>query len=440
MSETVNDLAKAPTDAEHRKKAKKATGVAVFGTFIEYYDFSVYGYVAATLAVVFFPSDDPTVGLLNTLLVFGSGFVVRPLGAVFFGSLGDRVGRRASLMASIGLMTLAAALTGFLPGYPQIGVAAPILLVLLRMLQGFSTGGEIGGATSYVHEWAPPHRRPLYISFIPSFSGLGKGSAAGMAALAATLLPPETMESWGWRIPFLLAVPLGIACLLLRMRIEDSPEFAASRQAGGTERKPFQALLSHHRPQLIKVVVIATAQNIAAYVGTVYVAVYLSSVLGFSSGQAASIVLIAVLTSCLLIPVVGRVGSRYGGKRVLITCYCVYSIVTVPCFLLMGQNSIGLAILGLTIMAVPYAISMAGTFAVMPELFPVRVRHTGIAFGHSVGAMIGGGAGPYLTALLITKTGSDLVPAYIIVSFAVLALAVLVGTIRTNTSDGHIYT
>ena len=148
-------------DEARRRKAKKATAVGAFGTFIEYYDFSVYGYVAATLAVVFFPNDDPVIGLLNTFLVFGLAFLVRPLGAIFFGRLGDRSGRRTSLIASILLMSVAAALTGFLPGYAQIGIAAPILLVLLRMLQGFSTGGEIGGAASYIREWAAPEPPPV---------------------------------------------------------------------------------------------------------------------------------------------------------------------------------------------------------------------------------------------------------------------------------------
>ena len=174
---------------ERVKKAKKATMVAVFGTFIEYYDFSVYGYVAATLAVVFFPSDDPAMGLLNTLLVFGAAFVVRPIGAIFFGRLGDKKGRRTSLIASVTLMGAAGFITGLLPGYAQIGVWAPILLVLMRILQGFSTGGEIGGAASYIREWAPPKRRPLYISFIPSIAQLGKGIAAGIAALIALACP-----------------------------------------------------------------------------------------------------------------------------------------------------------------------------------------------------------------------------------------------------------
>ncbi|NDV06814.1 MHS family MFS transporter [Rhodococcus sp. IEGM 248] len=427
------------TSGEYQKKAKKATGVAAFGTFIEYYDFSVYGYVAATLSVVFFPGDDPMMGLLNTLLVFGSAFVVRPLGAIFFGRLGDRVGRRTSLIASIGLMSAAAALTGILPGYAQIGVMAPILLVLFRMLQGFSTGGEIGGAASYIREWAAPNRRSFYVSFIPGVAQLGKGAAAGMAALAASLLPAESMEAWGWRIPFLLAVPLGILCLYMRLSIEDSPEFAASRAEHTTTGKPFSTLLATHRGPLAKVVAISTVQNIGTYLGTVFVAVYFSNVLGFSKAQASTIVLLAVLAAAVFIPVAGLLGTRVGAKKVLIFSYTAYVVVTVPSFLLMGQHSVPLAIVGLLIGMVPYALCQAGTYASITEFFPVQVRHTGVAFGHSVGAVIGGGLSPFLATWLIDVTGNNLVPAFILVGSGLLGLAVVVLAVRHNTTDTHLY-
>ena len=212
-------IVRAVEETEQTRKAKKATRAAVFGTFVEYYDFSVYGYVAATLAMVFFPSDDATTGLLNTFLVFGSAFLVRPLGAIAFGWLGDKLGRRFSLIASITLMGAAATLIGLLPGYAQIGVWAPILLVVLRMLQGFSAGGEIGGAASYIREWAPHKRRALYISFLPSIAQFGKGLAAAIAGLAAATLTDPEMLSWGWRIPFLLALPRGISGLYMRLSI-----------------------------------------------------------------------------------------------------------------------------------------------------------------------------------------------------------------------------
>ncbi|GAA3876818.1 MFS transporter [Streptomyces sedi] len=429
----------APVTDERRRKAKKATAVAAFGTFIEYYDFSVYGYVAATLSIVFFPSDDPTVGLLNTFLVFGSAFAVRPLGALFFGRLGDRAGRRVSLVASIGLMSLAAALTGLLPGYATIGVAAPILLIVLRMLQGFSTGGEIGGAASYIREWAPKDRRSLYISFIPGVAVFGKACAAGMAALAASFVPEEAMESWGWRLPFLLAVPLGLLCLYLRLKIEDTPEFRDAEPADRGDRKPLKELTAGYRRPLAKVMAISTVQNVGTYVGTVFVASYLSTVLSFSESQAATIVLLAVLTAAVFIPVCGLLGARLGGKRVLIVSYVAYIAVTIPSFWLMGRGSVGLAIVGLVLGMVPYALCQAGTYAVMPEFFPVQVRNTGVAFGHSIGAVIGGGAGPYASTWLIDSTGSTLVPAYILVFFGLFGLVLAVGAVRRSASGDHLY-
>ncbi|QHE73402.1 MFS transporter [Rhodococcus sp. WAY2] len=439
MTPTTTDSVTPSSTSEQQRKAKRATAVAAFGTLIEYYDFSVYGYVAATLAVVFFPSDDPMIGLLNTLLVFGSAFAVRPLGALCFGWLGDRVGRRASLMASIGLMSVAAALTGMLPGYAQIGVAAPILLVVFRMLQGFSSGGEIGGAVSYIREWAEPHRRPLYISLVPSLGVLGKGAAAGIAALSASFLPSEAMEAWGWRIPFLLAVPLGILCLYLRLSIEDSPEYTASKADNTATTRPLKLLLAHHRAPLAKVVAIAVVQNTGVYLGTVFVAVYFSNILGFSKGQAATIVLLAVVAAAMFIPVAGLLGCRVGAKKLLTISYIVYAAVTIPSFLLMGQHSVTLAVIGLVIGMVPYALCSAGTLTLLPEMFPVQVRHTGVAFGHSVGAVLGGGLSPFVATWLIDVTGNNLAPAYILTGSGILGIAIVLGAVRNATTGAHLY-
>jgi MHS family proline/betaine transporter-like MFS transporter len=428
-------------DAARRTKAKKATGVAAFGTFIEYYDFSVYGYVAATLAIVFFPGDDPVIGLLNTLLVFGSAFIVRPLGAVFFGRLGDRKGRRTSLIASITCMGVAATLTGLLPGYAQIGVLAPILLVLLRMLQGFSTGGEIGGAAAYIHEWAAPNRRSLFVSLIPSVAQLGKGLAAGLAALAAAMMPAADLAAWGWRIPFLLALPLGILCLVMRLKVEDSPEFQAiNKTTEGTSKAPFKEVLTKYPKALAKVTSISLVQNLGTYIGTVFVAVYFSEVLGFTKGEASTIVLLAVLFAALLIPMAGQLGSRIGSKKVLLWSYVAYVAITIPSFAMMNQGSFVLALLGLGMGIIPYALCQAGTYGSMLEFYPTRVRHTGVAFGHSVGAVIGGGAGPYLATYLIDLTGNTFVPAFILVGAGALGLIVVGLTVRANSDpSSHLY-
>ncbi|WP_346831552.1 MFS transporter [Pseudomonas abietaniphila] len=417
---------------EQVSKAKKATRAAVFGTFVEYYDFSVYGYVAATLAMVFFPSDDPTIGLLNTFLVFGSAFLVRPLGAIGFGWLGDKVGRRASLIASITLMGAAATLIGLLPGYAVIGVWAPILLVALRMLQGFSAGGEIGGAASYIREWAPPSRRSLYISFLPSIAQLGKGLAAAFAGLAAATLTDPQMFEWGWRIPFLLALPLGIIGLWMRLSIEDSPEFESKKDDTAVKKgQPFAELISTYPRALFKVILISLVQNIGTYIGTVFIAAYFSSILGYTKGQASTIVLIAVILAAFLIPLAGQLGSYRGAKSVLRLSYLAYAVLSVPSFMLMQQGSVNLAIAGLALGMIPYALCQAGTYSVMPEFFPMHIRHTGVAFGHSVGAVIGGGAGPYFATWLIGATGNQYAPAYILCVAGLIGL-IVISTVRKN--------
>ena len=434
----VDKAEQAATD-EHKKKAKKATIVAVFGTFIEYYDFSIYGYVAATIAMVFFPKADPMVNLLNTLAVFGLAFLIRPVGAWFFGHLGDKKGRRTSLIASITLMGVASTIMGLLPGYGTIGVMAPVLLVLMRMMQGFSTGGEIGGAASYIREWAPPNRRALYIAFIPSVAQLGKGLAAGLAALMAGMLAKEDMIEWGWRIPFLLAAPMAILTVWMRLTIEDSPEFAALAKANKTTKTPMKEIFANYSKPLAKVTLIATIQTIGTYIGTVFVAVYFSEVLGFSKSQASTIVLLAVLFASVLIPVAGLLGTRIGGKKLLMWSYVFYMAVSIPEFMLMNQKSFTLALIGLLIGIIPYALCQAGTYSSMPELFPTQVRHSGVAFGHSVGAVIGGGGAPYLSTWLIQVTGNNLMPAYLL-AFAGLVGFIVVGlTVKPNTDGSHMY-
>lgn len=434
----VDKAEQAATD-EHKKKAKKATIVAAFGTFIEYYDFSVYGYVAATIAMVFFPKADPMVNLLNTLAVFGLAFLIRPVGAWFFGHLGDKKGRRTSLIASITLMGVASTIIGLLPGYATIGVMAPALLVLMRMMQGFSTGGEIGGAASYIREWAAPNRRALYIAFIPSVAQLGKGLAAGLAALMAGMLAKEDMIEWGWRIPFLLAAPLAILTVWMRLTIEDSPEFAALAKANKTTKTPMKEIFANYSKPLAKVTLIATIQTIGTYIGTVFVAVYFSEVLGFSKSQASTIVLLAVLFASVLIPVAGLLGTRIGGKKLLMWSYVFYMAVSIPEFMLMNQKSFTLALIGLLIGIIPYALCQAGTYSSMPELFPTQVRHSGVAFGHSVGAVIGGGGAPYLSTWLIQVTGNNLMPAYLL-AFAGLVGFIVVGlTVKPNTDGSHMY-
>ena len=431
-----------PPDVIRKKEAKKATGVAVFGTFVEYYDFSVYGYVAATIAIAFFPAGNTAAALLNSFAVFGLAFVARPAGAWFFGRLGDTRGRRTALIATITLMGIASGVTGLLPVYAQIGIVAPALLVMMRFLQGFSAGGEIGGAAAYIREWAKPERRAFYISFIPSFANLGKGLAAGVAAIMATSLSAEQMVSWGWRVPFLLAIPMAFLVIWMRLHIEDSPEFRElqrSNEPTPARKTPLRTIFLKHPAALIKVTLIATVQTTGTYVGTVFVATYFSEFLGFTSGQASTIVLLAVLFAALLIPFAGMLGNRLGGRKLLLLCYAGYVLVTLPEFFLMQQHSFGLALIGLMIGILPYALCQAGTYSTMPELYPTEVRHTGISFGHSTGSVIGGGLMPYLSTFLIGATDNTYMPAFLLILAGLIGLVTVGVFVRPNPNGTHLY-
>jgi MHS family proline/betaine transporter-like MFS transporter len=275
---------------------------------------------------------------------------------------------------------------------------------------------------------------------IPGIAQFGKGLAAGLAALAAAAMPAAVMTDWGWRIPFLLALPLGVLCLILRLKIEDSPEFTAIKDKDITAEKPFREVLTKYPKALAKVTTISLVQNLGTYIGTVFVAVYFSEVLGFKKSEAATIVLLAVIFAAVLIPFAGQLGDRIGGRKVLLWSYIAYAAISIPSFALMNQHSFALALLGLGLGIIPYALCQAGTYGSMLEFYPTRIRHTGVAFGHSVGAVIGGGAGPYFATWLIDQTGNTFVPAFVLVAAGLIGLLVVGLLVKPNHNPSeHLY-
>lgn len=413
-------------DEKRIKQAKKSTAAAAFGTFLEYYDFSCYGYVAALLAVRFFPSDNPTVSLMATFAVFGSAFIVRPLGGIFFGRIGDKYGRKASLLATVILMGLISSIIGFLPTYETIGIAAPILLLICRLLQGFSAGGEIGSAASYIREWAPPSRRALYVSFIPSIAILGKATAAGIAGLAAYSFTNESNSDWAWRVPFLIALPLMLGCLYLRLKIEDSPEFVQLEKSGGISKAPMKDIFSaQYFPSLVKLVLCAIVQTIGTYIGTVYVAVYMKTYLNIPAASVGLIILIAITCAAIFVPIFGYITDRIGAKKMLAGSYISYIVLSYPMYALMGQGSFAIALVALVITMLPYTLCQAGSYAMYPELLPTKVRSTGVSFGHSFGSVIGGGLTPLLATYMIGVTNDIMFPTYLLMLTGVMGLVTL---------------
>src|SRR6478672_12396560 len=295
---------------------RRATVGAAVGSIVEWFDVAVYAYLAAVIGSVFFSTDDPTVALLSSFAVFGAAFVVRPLGGIFFGALGDRVGRQRTLAWVILLVSGATLAIGLLPGYATLGVAAPILLVVLRLLQGFSAGGEMGGASAFVAEYSPPRRRGLLVSWVEMGCIVGFLLGSVVVLLLNLLLTSDQVEAWGWRIPFLLAAPLGLVGLYIRSRLEETPEFAALREAGRVSRHPLLESVRDHWPAILRTAGYALFQNAALYVILTFVPTFQSETLGYSSVVASTSSVVSMCVICAMIPLLGAASDRLGRRPV----------------------------------------------------------------------------------------------------------------------------
>jgi MHS family proline/betaine transporter-like MFS transporter len=415
-----------PTPAAVTATENRAGRAAFVGSLIEYYDFLVYAFLATTIAPLFFPSDSPTTSLLATLAAYGAGYVARPLGAVFFGWFGDRHGRRDSLMLTILGMGAATCLLGIIPTYGQAGVTGPILLVVARCLQGFSAGGEMMGSSTFVSESASPLRRGFLISLSPMGAGAGAAVAPLVVGVVNLVLTPEQMTAWGWRIPFLVSIPLIVVALILRSRLEDTPEFRRIAARGRVERFPLGQVLRAHWPNVLRTSVLSLTINATGFLVTGYLSIYLITEVGLPKGTVywlSAIVLLLALPGYFL---GGRAMDRFGTRRVAIAAYGAGLVLVYPAMLVMGLGG-GFVVTALAYLVFAFVnnLGQAPTHAAIVHAFPGRVRYTGSSVGFNVGAVLAGGFGPYFAGLLTAGTGSSLAPAFIAVGGTLLGIIVV---------------
>jgi MHS family proline/betaine transporter-like MFS transporter len=401
---------------------RRAIIAAIAGNFVEWYDFSVYAYFAVVVAPLFFPSNDPTAGLLATFAVFGIAFVFRPVGALIFGQLGDRVGRRTTMAIVVLLMSGATAAIGLLPTYAQIGVAAPLLLVVARALQGLSAGGEYANATSYLVENSPPGQRGLTGSW--TYFGIGLalllGALLGVATSAA--LPPDAVASWGWRIPFLLGAPLGVVGFYLRTKLEDSPHFLALEESNRVAQSPLLTSLRtqvRNLTQTIGLVIVGTAQ---VYLVLLYLPTHLSAQAGFSLHEALLINSVGLVVFTLVVPFVGRWSDVMGRRPVMITAAVVPALVAYPSFLLISSGSFAGGVTGQVILALSTAIWAGVAPTALVEIFPTQLRASSLSIGYSVAVSVFGGFSPFAVTYLGSVSDALLAPVLYLVIAAVLSL------------------
>ncbi|MCD2105069.1 MFS transporter [Rhodococcus erythropolis] len=417
------------TDNASVKRAVKAT---MLGNAMEWFDFGVYAYLATTIGKVFFPDASGSAQLLSTFAIFAAAFIVRPLGGLFFGPLGDRIGRKKVLATTIILMAGSTFAIGLIPSYESIGIAAPILLVLLRLLQGFSTGGEYGGASTFVAEYAPDKRRGFFASFLEFGTLAGYVAAAGIVTIIQTVVSAEDLLQWGWRIPFLIAGPLGLIGLYLRLRLEETPAFQMMEQAEersladeSTGRKLRETLVDNWRPLVLCIVLVAT-YNIAHYGLLSYMPTYLTNTLGYDESHGLILMIIVMIVMMMGISYVGKFSDRVGRKPLLLSGFIGFFVLSLPAYLLIGVGNYLTVFLGLAILG-GLLLLFVGVFpSVLPALFPTGIRYGGLAIGYNLAVSIFGGTTPLVLTALESATGSNLVaPMYMMIAAVIGGIAVL---------------
>ncbi|MGY2258825.1 MFS transporter [Pseudomonas sp. SDO55104_S430] len=401
---------------------RKVIVAAGIGNFVEWFDFAVYGFLATTIAQQFFPSGDASAALLKTFAVFAVAFAFRPLGGIFFGMLGDKIGRKRTLAATILLMAAATTLIGLLPTYAAIGVMAPVLLSLIRCAQGFSAGGEYAGACAYLMEHAPNDKRAWYGSFIPVSTFAAFASAAVLAYALEASLSAEAMASWGWRLPFLVAAPLGLVGLYLRWKLDETPAFQAVTEEHDVAHSPLKETLRNHGAAMCYLGAFVSLTALSFYMFTTYFTTYLQVAGGLSRATALLVSLIALVFAALICPVAGLYSDKVGRRRTVMTACGLLIVVVYPSFLMASSGSFAASVFGVMLLATGAVLCNVVTAALLSETFPTRTRYTASAVTYNMAYTLFGGTAPLMATWLISTTGSNLSPAFYLMVVGVLGL------------------
>lgn len=406
---------------------RRASLAGFLGTVVEAYDFFVYTYLIVYTAPLFFPNDDPVVGVLSSLLVLGSGFLTRPLGGLFFGWLGDRKGRRFTLMVTILGMGAATLLMGLLPTYAAIGVAAPLLLVVFRLFQGFSAGGELAGSTTFVSEHSTGNNHGLLSTITPVGFAAGTAIAPGIVALVTAILSEGVMAEWGWRVPMLLSLPLTAVCLLLRLGLEDSPEFKRLADEHKVPRTPVRDLFTGYWRPLLKVTFLSATVLMIGYIVAAFLPLFLQKQAGFTAGTTAAMASISGVTAIVFTLAAGFVIDRIGRRNLMFVVLGALAVLFYPLLMLMQANDDNFLVgmFGMMILGGLGGAAASPAYAALTAVFPARVRYTGAALGFGLGSALGGGLGPWLSAQLTESTGNIYSPAFLAIGAALIGIALI---------------
>ena len=406
------DVPIAPAAGAASKGALGRVALSSFlGNFIEWFDYATYTYFAITIGAVFFPES----GVNSTLMafaVFALSFIFRPLGAVFWGNMGDKKGRKWSLSISIFLMSGAAFLIGCLPSFAAIGIASPVLLLVLRSVQGFSAAGEYSGAAVFLAEYAPADKRGRYCSLVPASTATGLFVGSTVALVLKSVLPEAALIEWGWRIPFLMAGPLGYIAHFIRTRLEDSPAFHEMEHEKKEVDRPSRLVFKKYRRRLLSSIAATMVNSVGFYLVLTYLPTYLTSYTTMGASEAQLATDIALVTYIFIIFGAGRLSDRVGRRRMLLGACATFIVLSIPCFLMLGTASLPIVIVAELIMCVTLSLNDANIACYQAEMFPTEVRYTGAALGSNIAYVVFGGTASFVaTALIDADTTLNITPA-----------------------------
>lgn len=411
-------------------RAKKAVTATSIGNAMEWFDFGIYSYLAVTLGKVFFPELNSGMQLIYSFATFAVAFLVRPLGGMFFGMLGDKIGRKKVLAMTLILMAVSTLSIGLIPGYDSIGVMASILLLIARLFQGFSTGGEYAGAMTFIAESTPDKSRSALASGLEVGTLVGYIGGAGLVTLLTIFLGSETMVEWGWRIPFLVAAPIGFIGFYLRNRLEETPAFEKLEKTREEKKRlTLSDIFTYWRPLLIGLIIVFF-YNVTNYTVLSYMPAHLTAVLGYGETQGLLLIVIVMILMIPLVMAMGYLGDRIGAKRIIQGGLIGLILLSVPAFWLIESGVTLIVFAGIFLLAI-FSASFQGTMpALLPSLFFTEVRYGALAITYNVSASAFGGTTPLVVSWLINLTQNRMVPAYYLIFASVIGLIVVTGFVK----------
>jgi MFS transporter, MHS family, proline/betaine transporter len=415
----------AESEASPRRGLKRVAAAAAIGNFVEWFDSAAYAVMSVTIARLFFPDYSTTASLLAVWAIFAGGFIARPLGAAFFGRYGDRIGRNKMLGLCVLIMSAATFCIGILPTYAVIGVWAPILLFVFRAVQGFTTGGEYTGSSAFIVEYAPAGKRASYASVIPATVGLASVAGALLGAAITATLSSADLQAWGWRIPFLIAAPVGLIGLYIRSKVDDTPVFRGLEQKGKVAKRPLRDAVRLCARQIFTLFGYSITNAVAYYLMSSYMIAYMTSSLHYSSTESMVTSVITMLVYTVACPLAARASDTFGRKRMLLTACIGFVVMTIPAFSIMPLG-LGFAILGTSILGALVAVIGTSNVPALVEMFPSSVRASGSAIGYTLAYVLFGGTAPFVATGLVDGFGTPLAPAFYLMGVAVVSAAVVI--------------